>query len=182
MAVDNQVQSPSRRGWLGGMLAAGLAAFATGFPVALGVRCLLDPLRRKRRAPELFVRIANLSALPADGAPRRFPVLSERVNVWTKTRGVPVGAVFLRRLGEASVEAFNVVCPHAGCVVQVAAEGGGYLCPCHNSAFGLDGRIADPGSPSPRGLDALATELRHGEEVWVKFQNFRTGVRDQIPI
>ena len=46
---------------------------------------------------------------------------------------------------ENGVQAFNVVCPHAGCFVRFNAERNQYVCPCHNSAFELDGQvIADP--------------------------------------
>jgi Rieske Fe-S protein len=56
-----------------------------------------------------------------------------------------------------------------------------YLCPCHNSTFALDGKINDPDSPAPRGLDELAVEVRKNGEVWVKFQNYRAGVSEKIP-
>jgi Rieske Fe-S protein len=58
----------------------------------------------------------------------------------------------------------------------------GYHCPCHNSSFGVDGKIADPKSPSPRGLDELEVEIRGESEIWVKFQNFRAGGREKIPV
>jgi menaquinol-cytochrome c reductase iron-sulfur subunit len=42
--------------------------------------------------------------------------------------------------------------------------------------------VQDPKSPSPRGLDDLVVEIRNGTEVWVKFQNFRAGTHDKIPV
>ena len=95
---------------------------------------------------------------------------------------VPVGAVYLRRVSDQKVQAFNVVCPHAGCFVDYDASGKSYHCPCHNSRFALDGRIADPKSPSPRGLDELEVELRNGNEIWVRFLNFRAGQKERIPV
>jgi len=59
---------------------------------------------------------------------------------------------------------------------------GGYFCPCHRSSFTLDGAILDPKSPSPRPLDDLPVEIRNGTEIWVKFQNFRAGTHDKIPV
>jgi len=75
-----------------------------------------------------------------------------------------------------------VVCPHAGCFVEYKPAGRRYVCPCHASSFGLDGAIADPASPSPRGLDELAVEMRAGGEVWVLFQNFQAGTREKVPV
>ena len=57
----------------------------------------------------------------------------------------------------------------------------GFLCPCHNSTFRVDGTIDGRRSPSPRGLDALAVEIRAADEVWVKFQNFQPGIPDKVP-
>ena len=148
-------------------------------PAVSGLLLLLSPLRRRAQAGDT-VRVTSLPALPQDGQPRKFPVLAERVDAWNRTPNVPVGAVYLRRTGPREVRAFNVACPHAGCFVDFQPAQDHYHCPCHNSSFSLDGKILDPKSPSPRGLDELAVELR-GDEIWVKFQNFRAGVKDRIP-
>jgi Rieske Fe-S protein len=58
----------------------------------------------------------------------------------------------------------------------------GFFCPCHNSTFKLDGAIADSKSPSPRAMDSLPVEIRGGKEVWVKFQNFRAGLAEKVPV
>jgi Rieske Fe-S protein len=96
-------------------------------------------------------------------------------------RNVPVGAVYLVRQGN-SVTAFNVVCPHAGCFVDVAPAGSDatFACPCHRSTFRADGSLV-PGSVSPRGLDRLDVdrEALAAGEVRVKFQNFEAGRPDK---
>lgn len=170
-----------RRGFLKSLSALTLGAIAALVPPGVGLRAFLRPLRHRAPREARLVRVTSLDALPADGVPRRFAVVADHVNVWTRTPAVPIGAVFLRRTGETDIRAFNVTCPHAGCVVDYAAPQRSYLCPCHNSAFALDGRVNDPTSPSPRGLDELVVEIRDRREVWVKFQNFRPGVRERIP-
>lgn len=169
-----------RRRFLKGLLAASLGGLAVAVPAGAGLAVIVDPLRRPA-AGAGWAKITPLANLPADGVPRRFVVVADRVNAWTKTPAVPVGAVYLRRTAEREVQAFNVVCPHAGCLVDYAPETSGFLCPCHNSTFGLDGARKDPGSPSPRGLDALDVELRDDGQVWVRFQNFLTGTREKVP-
>lgn len=171
---------PRRRDFLRGAAAAALGGAALATPVGAGLVVFLDPLRGHRGAGA-WSRVARLSALPADGVPRRFPVLAERVNAWTRQPARPVGAVYLRRTGEQVVQALHAICPHAGCLVDYAPARGGFLCPCHNSTFAVDGSVNDPASPSPRGLDSLEVEIRGGDEVWVRFQNFRAGVREKIP-
>src|ERR1700677_4444126 len=130
---------------------SGILAFV---PALAGLMVLLDPLRRKA-ASGGAIKVTTLSALPDDGVPRKFPVLADKVDAWNKYRDVPIGAVYLRRTGDGKVEALNVVCPHAGCFVDFSAERAMFLCPCHNSSFTLDGKIADAKSPSPRALDSL---------------------------
>ncbi len=157
---------------------AGLAGLA---PVGVGLAVLLDPLSRKSETPGALY-VASLAALPTDGTPRKFTIIANRTDAWNKYPQIPIGAVYLRRLGAAEVTALNVACPHAGCFVDLPAPGKSFLCPCHNSSFALDGTISSPGSPSPRPLDTLDVEIRNGTEIWVRFQNFQPGEKAKIPV
>ena len=85
--------------------------------------------------------MTRLEVLPADGVPRKFPILADKTDAWNKYPNTPVGAVYLRRTGERAVQALNVVCPHTGCFVDYRAERKGYYCPCHSSSFAVDGRV-----------------------------------------
>lgn len=173
---------PGRRGFLKSALAVVLGAAAMVTTSWAGLRVWLAPSsHRSKSAPGRWVRVTVLTALPEDGVPRRFPVVADRVNAWTRSPAVPIGAVFLSRNADARLQAFNVVCPHAGCLVDYSPGAQAYLCPCHNSTFALDGRVDDPQSPSPRGLDPLEAEVRGESEVWVRFQNFRVGIKERIP-
>jgi Rieske Fe-S protein len=145
------------------------------------VAVVLDPLRRGT-AGAAPVKVATLDALPADGVPRKFPVIAARRDAWTGQPAAPVGAVYLRRTGEREITALNVVCPHAGCFVDWQAGPKRFFCPCHNSSFTVEGAIGEAASPSPRPMDALEVEVREGGEVWVKFQNFLRGVHEKIPV
>ena len=177
----NPCAAPPRRDFLKKFLAVAIGAIAGLLPAAAGLVVFLDPLRRKSAAGSA-VRVASLEALPADGQPVKFPVLATRVDAWNKFREVPIGAVYLRRTDKGRVEAFNVVCPHAGCFVDFLPERGRYLCPCHNSTFTIAGKIDDPSSPAARGLDSLDVEIRNEKEVWVKFQNFEAGSAQKVPV
>jgi menaquinol-cytochrome c reductase iron-sulfur subunit len=169
----------SRRNFLVKVGAIAIGAVTMLVPAISGLLVLLNPLRRKAAGADA-VRVASLKALPANGEPRKFPVLATKVDAWTRTPDVPVGAVYLRRVGDKEVRAFNVVCPHAGCFVDYQAAQNHYHCPCHDSTFALDGKVLDPKSPSPRALDELTVEIRNGDEIWVKFQNYRAGVKERI--
>jgi menaquinol-cytochrome c reductase iron-sulfur subunit len=175
------VADRDRRGFFKKLLAGALGALLGLVPVGAGLTVFLYPLRR-RVSGGGRVRVATLDALPDDGVPRKFPVLASRTDAWNKFSRVPIGAVYLRRTADGKLQAFNVVCPHAGCFVDFLPDRGTFLCPCHQSAFTVDGKIADRSSPAPRAMDSLAVELRNGREVWVKFQNFQAGRAEKIPV
>ncbi len=152
-------------------------------PPLAGIGVLLDPLRKKSKLGEP-IQVTTLGALPADGVPRKFSVLTNKSDAWNRYQNVPIGAVYLRRMEgtePSEIEAFSVTCPHAGCFVDYRAKENNYLCPCHNSRFNLDGSVQDPKSPSPRGLDSLEVEVRNENEVWVRFQKFQAGKAEKHP-
>ncbi|MBI3876524.1 MAG: Rieske (2Fe-2S) protein [Verrucomicrobia bacterium] len=148
-------------------------------PVAAGVAVYLDPLRRNAPGGTL-ARVTSLDSLPTDGSPVLFPVIATRVDAWNRTTA-PVGAVYVRRVSEKKLQVFTVTCPHAGCAVEFQPEQNGYFCPCHNSAFSLEGKRT-PDSPAARDLDSLDYEIRKGGEVWVRFQQFQTGQAEKTPV
>ena len=181
METDTQGSPPERRHFLKELAAICIGAIVTLVPAAAGFLVVLDPLKKKKAAGDL-VKVTNLASLPNDGVPRKFPVLSNREDAWNRFPSSPIGAVYLRRTGEKDIRALNVICPHAGCFVDYRSDLTGYFCPCHNSTFSIDGDINDPKSPSPRGLDELTVEIRNENEVWVKFQNYRTGKKEMEPL
>ena len=169
----------SRRGFLAKVLALACGGLAVCVPLAAGAWAFLDPLRRKSAAA-VFRPVADLAGIPADGVPRRFAVVADRVDAWTGFAAEPVGAVYLRREADAdSVQALSATCPHAGCFVEIDPTGRCFRCPCHNSSFTLDGGIVAP-SPSPRPMDRLECRVGNNGEVEVKWQRFRAGVAEKV--
>ena len=181
MAKKKSDAQPDRRDFLKKSLSVVIGGIVGLVPMVAGLLVLIDPLRRKAAAGSA-VRVTTLDALPKDGVPRKFPVLASRTDAWNKYTNVPVGAVYLRRTSDDKVLALNVVCPHAGCFVDFVGDRGGFLCPCHNSTFTVDGKIENPASPSPRALDTLEVQVRQGGEVWVVFQNYQAGRPDKVPV
>jgi menaquinol-cytochrome c reductase iron-sulfur subunit len=181
MATPDVSPQPERRNFLAKAAAIVVGGVVMVIPALAGLFVFLDPLRRKSEGGGA-VLVANLGSLPETGEPRKFSVLATKVDAWNRTPNVPIGAVYLQRLPGDKVRAFNVVCPHAGCFVDYRSKQNHYFCPCHNSSFSPDGKILDPKSPSPRPLDELPVEIRKGGEIWVKFQNFRAGVHEKIPV
>jgi menaquinol-cytochrome c reductase iron-sulfur subunit len=166
-------EAPSRRGFLGALAAAAgaIAAAIAGAPL---VAAVLSPIRQRTEGLD-FVRVALLDALP-EGRPVRASVVAERMDAWTRQPAAPLGAVWLVRRGDA-VAAFSATCPHLGCSVDGGANG--FACPCHGSAFSLEGAVR--GGPAPRGLDPLEVKVATGGEraVLVRFKRFAIGTPER---
>jgi len=178
-------QSPGedRRGFIASVVALGSAAVAVLVPALAAVAAFFHPLRQKGGGRKL-VKVADLTALPDDGTPQMFPVITDETDAWTRATNQTVGSVYLRRPpgGEKPVVAFQVVCPHAGCTIRYEKtdEGGRFLCPCHEAHFDLDGKPVGESSRSPRPMDELEVEI-NDNEVSVEFMNFRTGIAEKVP-
>ena len=178
-----------RRNFLAKALAFLTAGVLLTLPTAAGLAFFLDPLLRKRgtsggaigrRDAEGFLPVTPLAVIPADGRPQIFTVYDDAVDAWNKFANQPVGRVFLRRLPDGSVTAFNVRCPHLGCAVDYRPAQNDYLCPCHMSAFGLDGQKKN--EIPPRDLDSLEVEVKDKSEVWVRYEVFKAGTPDRIVV
>jgi len=171
--------SASRRGFLAKAAAVVLGAAAMAGPLVVGLAAFFDPLRRKKQAGVLC-RVTTLDAIPADGKSRKFPVIADRTDAWTLHKDVPIGSVFLRRTGATEVKALAVICPHAGCFISYDATADTFLCPCHTAHFDREGRRTDKNSKSPRDMDSLDVVEIRGNEVWIKFEKFRTGIAEKV--
>ncbi|QEG33149.1 QcrA and Rieske domain-containing protein [Bythopirellula goksoeyrii] len=165
---------------------AGGVAIAT--PLVAGVVTFLSPLLKKNTSPK--VRVALLSQIPDDGMPRSFPIVADHVDAWTKYPEQRIGSVYLvRNKGEAEPIALTAKCPHAGCFIGYKPGDDLFRCPCHTSAFKLDGsRERGDAEVAPRGMDRLPVELRsvasaddnEAVEVWIEFIDFQTGHKEAI--
>ena len=179
---QNTPPAGDRRGFLGKVLAIVCGAFALLTPAGVGIVSFLNPLRMKGQGGASF-RVATLESLPEDGSPQKAPIIADRVDAWNTIRNAQSGSVFVRRKpGTKEVEAFQAICPHAGCQInfEPGKEGGKFFCPCHSASFDLKGARTDATSSSPRDMDALAVEIRGGNEVWVRFENFKLGTSEKV--
>jgi len=179
-AHKSTARGGGRRGFFAKAVAIVVGGMVTVFPFTAGLAVFFDPLRKKSRRDKSIL-VTSLDAVPKDGTPRKFAVIADRQNAWNYFPKEPIGAVYLRRVSDSDkVEALNVICPHAGCFVGFSPQRKEYLCPCHTSAFAIDGELIS--GPSPRGLDTLRCEVRDidgRQEVWVTFEDFYTGTAEK---
>lgn len=166
-----------RRAFLGWVAAAGSAAIGALLLVP-GASYVLDPVLRASGKKGRFIRVAELASLPK-GQPVSVAVVGEQIDAWTKAPDTRLGTVWLRVVDDGRVAAWNAECPHLGCKVGYRAERNHFACPCHDSAFTLDGEVV--GGPAPRSLDPLETRVRDGQ-VEVRFVRFRAQTKERIEL
>jgi len=167
-----------RREFLKSAACVALGGCCLAAPIVAGIGVITGPLRLE--GPPVEVKLATLDTLQIRGAPKLFQIIADRRDAWTQFPKQAIGAVFLLRKSETEVVAFHAACPHLGCSVEFRDEIAAFYCPCHDSHFSRNGEVEGP-SPSLRGLDTLEVELR-GSEVWVKFQNFKAGIREKVAV
>ncbi|MDD9946365.1 MAG: Rieske 2Fe-2S domain-containing protein [Myxococcales bacterium] len=169
-------QSQPRRSFL--KLASAAGGAVIGLVLAIpGLRYIADPLRRTGGQVGRWVSLGGLDGMPEDH-PVQLPVIGDQTDAWTRSKDVKLGAIWVRRQGDA-VKAWNAECPHLGCKVGYDRSKSQFACPCHESAFSPAGERL--GGPSPRSLDPLQTRIKDGK-VEVRFVRFRaqTPEREEI--
>jgi menaquinol-cytochrome c reductase iron-sulfur subunit len=113
------------------------------------------------------------------GKPARVNIYGQRRDGWLRIDRMKLGAAWLIRTPEGRVRAFSTVCPHLGCSVDWNDKTDQFVCPCHQSAFGTDGRCLF--GPAPRGLDELDV-VASSTEIRVRYQRFKIAVKAKEPI
>ena len=83
--------------------------------------------------------------------------------------------IWVRKTGQ-QCSVFSATCPHLGCTINESA--GGFICPCHGSAWNLDGHKI--GGPAPRDMDSLDSRVE-ADALKVKYEYFKQGVADKVP-
>jgi Rieske Fe-S protein len=159
---------------------AGLAALMA--PLASGIGFILSPILRRNRgnSRDDFVPLAiSPDALPADGTPVRVSVLADRQDAWNHYPVERIGAVWLRRATDGSIQAFSTICPHLGCAVDFRGPSRDFFCPCHTSTFDLEGRRLN--RIPPRDMDTLEVRIDQ-QRIHVRYLRFRAGTPEKVRV
>jgi len=162
-------QSQSRRSFLGlmiglmGMTIAGvLSVLFAGFS--------LLPAFKKFSVERDWTDVIAVDEIP-DGEPVKRAVVISQDGGWGRFNSQQL--VWIMKNG-SSLVVYSAICPHLGCTINAAD--GGFICPCHGSAWDRDGRKL--GGPTPRGMDTLEYRVKEGR-LQVRYRFFRQGVPDK---
>jgi Rieske Fe-S protein len=152
--LQDSSKHPTRRSFYAALinLLGAAAAAVVAVPAAF---YLLKP---KSPGAGTMVEIANLAELET-GVPQEVVYYRTRVDGWKATKEKTT--TWVVKNGPQSAVAFSPQCPHLGCIYHWEDEQGSFKCPCHASAFGLDGKVL--AGPAPRPLDRYASRVEGGK-------------------
>ena len=68
------------------------------------------------------------------------------------------GTAWVVKQADNSIVAFGPQCTHLGCAYHWEEGKSDFLCPCHSSVFGIDGKVVS--GPAPRPLDRFDTQVK----------------------
>lgn len=172
--------STARRGFLAAAGAIVIGGVVSLTPLVAGIAFFLDPILRRRSNfkgadADGFLPVTKLADLPDNGSPLRFVLRGDKLDAWNEFRDQTIGTVYLRKMPGDQIIAFSDTCPHLGCKVDYQEGKKEFLCPCHASAFDLEGKPLN--KIPPRTLDTLASKVDSTTgQIFVKYQEFRCGI------
>ena len=130
-----------------GMMAAISAAI--GFP-ALAYLLVPGKVRKK----EDWIEVGDVTRL-SPGVPVELTFRRNRIDGWKVIS--EKSTAWVVKTGDNQVTAYGPQCTHLGCAYHWEQEKKDFLCPCHNSIFTIDGKVAS--GPAPRPLDRYDTRV-----------------------
>jgi menaquinol-cytochrome c reductase iron-sulfur subunit len=147
----DSVESPTRRrfqiGAIYGMMAAISAAI--GLP-ALAYLLVPSKVRKK----EDWIEVGDVTRI-SPGVPVELTFRRNRIDGWKVIS--EKSTAWVVKTGDNQVTAFGPQCTHLGCAYHWEQDKKDFLCPCHNSIFMIDGKVAS--GPAPRSLDRYDTRV-----------------------
>jgi menaquinol-cytochrome c reductase iron-sulfur subunit len=133
---------------LGSLISAALA-------IPAGAYLLVSP---KSSGKSKFIEAADLTELQI-GKPKEVTFERTRVDGWRTFREKVIAWVV--RTDEKNVVAYSPQCTHLGCAYHWEDQQGKFICPCHASAFSLDGKVLE--GPADRPLDRYMVQIKNSK-------------------
>ncbi len=105
-----------------------------------------------------FAEVGDVAQLKI-GKPQEVLYTRKRVDGWKKVNEKT--STWLVKTDPNTVIAFNPACTHLGCAYHWDDGNHQFICPCHASAFSIDGKVL--AGPAPRPLDRYVAKVQDGK-------------------
>jgi menaquinol-cytochrome c reductase iron-sulfur subunit len=146
----------SRRSFYG-IAIQGLGALITAaLAVPAAVYLFIAPRSKKKLGQ--FVEAASIDQLQAQ-RPEEVVFRRTRVDGWRVVTEKTTAWVVKK--DDQNVVAFAPQCTHLGCAYHWDDQKKNFICPCHTSAFSIDGKVLS--GPAPRALDTFEARVDNGK-------------------
>lgn len=127
-------------------IVGGVIGAAIGLP---SIFYLIDPAL-KEGGKDIWVSIGKFEDMQVN-VPYPFSFTRVQVNGWERTSNSFGGYAIRKSDDPKDLLILNSRCTHLSCTVNWSAEAQAYICPCHDAAFDIEGRVAY--GPPPHPLD-----------------------------
>lgn len=150
LQTSNPAEPTRRRFYLAGIY--GLwALMGAAFSIPAAIYLLLPP---KRKGKEEWVEVGDIGSLTLD-QPEEMSFQRVRKDGWKLI--TEKTTAWVTRISDHEVVAYTPTCTHLGCAYHWDEKAKNFLCPCHTSTFGLDGKVL--AGPAPRALDRYLVKI-----------------------
>lgn len=143
--------SPTRRSFYIRFIYGMMSAIGVALAAPAAIYLLFPPKAHKENE---WVDATDLSGLPV-GTPQEVSFQRTRVDGWRVTSEKTTAWVV--KTADNQVTAFAPQCTHLGCAYHWDDPSHTFVCPCHTSAFSIDGKVL--AGPAPRPLDRLMVKV-----------------------
>ena len=144
--------SPTRRSFYIKFIYGAMSAIGAALAIPAGIYLLFPPKAHKENE---WVDAADLSRLPV-GTPEEVSFQRTRVDGWKVTS--EKATAWVVKTADNQVTAFAPQCTHLGCAYHWDDPSHNFVCPCHTSAFSVDGKVLS--GPAPRPLDRYQVKVQ----------------------
>lgn len=144
-------QGPNRRGFHTSIIYGLWAVISGALALPAAIYLMAPPKSRKDSS---WIEAGDVGQLKP-GVPEEFVFRRNRIDGW-KVASEKSTAWVIKK-SENEIVAFTPQCTHLGCAYSYDDKNKEFLCPCHTSTFGLDGKVLT--GPAPRALDRYEVKV-----------------------
>ena len=145
----------TRRGFYGAVI-NGLNGIIGAALTVVAVPYLLFPKRHRTSAG--WTEATDLTKLP-QGTPAE--IIFDRVRKDSWRTSTEKASAWILKKSDQEVVAYSPSCTHLGCAYKWDDPSKNFVCPCHTSAFSMDGKVLS--GPAPRPLDRYEVRVDNGK-------------------
>ena len=148
-------QETTRRSFYEALIAGLGAVMGAAIAVPAAAYLLFKPKSDRRSQ---WVDAADVNSLHV-GKPEEVVYHRTRMDGWRVVN--EKATAWVVRMDPNTVVAFSPSCTHLGCAYHWDEPTKNFVCPCHTSAFSIDGKVLT--GPAPRPLDRYETRVENGK-------------------